>query len=133
MDDQERRWFPLTGAKSGQILLMSDFVDNSRMLVRKVGFNIIRTNDLIKTNLVEKSDPYAVMKHSNQKNKIPVVKNCRNTEGNHELDFEVPDGKERTLSVENGVPDKMGPDSSCKKIVYQLAPHKGIPKNLAQF
>ena len=30
MDGQEGRWFPLAGAKSGQILLMSDFVDNSR-------------------------------------------------------------------------------------------------------
>ena len=53
-------------------------------------------------NLIEESDPHAVMK----------------------LDFEVPGRKERTRSVENVVPDKVGPDSSHNKIGYQLAPHK---------
>ena len=47
-------------------------------------------------NLIEESDPHGVMK----------------------LDFEVPGGKERTRSVENIVPDKVGPDSSHNKIGY---------------
>ena len=33
------------------------------------------------------SDPYAVMEHGNQQNKIPVVMNCWNTERNYEVDL----------------------------------------------
>ena len=76
--------------------------------VGKVRFNTFRAKDLIKTNLVEKSDPYAVMKYGNQKNKTPVVKNSQNTEWNHEVDFEISDGEDRTFSVEVFDSDKVG-------------------------
>jgi len=158
MDGEEGRWFPLPGVKSGQILLMSDFVDqfgndsrglpsalanrdgslnpsrnnrqdsadplnkygaldsNLGMPVGKARFNIIRAKDLIKTDLVGKSDPYAVMKYGRQQNKTPVVKNSQNPEWNHEVDFEIPDGDYRTFSVEVFDSDKLGKDKSMGKL-----------------
>ena len=87
------------------------------MLVGKAGLNIIRAKDLIKMYLVKKSDPYAVMKHGNQQNKISVVKNCWNTERNYEVDIEIPDGNDRILSFEVFDLDKVGIDKSSGKLV----------------
>ena len=57
------------------------------------------------------------MKYGNQKNKIPVVKHCRNTERNYEVDLEIPDGNDRILSIEVFDLDKVGKDKSCGKLV----------------
>eukprot|EP00092_Neocalanus_flemingeri_P025254 GFUD01027386.1.p1 GENE.GFUD01027386.1~~GFUD01027386.1.p1 ORF type:complete len:4003 (+),score=946.67 GFUD01027386.1:1015-12009(+) len=89
--------------------------------VGKARFNIIKAKDLIKTDLVGKSDPYAVMKYGRQQNKTPVVKNSQNPEWNHEVDFEIPDGDDRTFNIEVFDSDKIGKDKSMGKLDLDIA------------
>jgi len=89
--------------------------------VGKARFNIIRAKDLIKTDLVGKSDPYAVIKYGRQENKTPVVKNSQNPEWNHKADFEIPDGDNRNFSVEVFDSDKLGKDKSMGRLDLDIA------------
>ena len=49
--------------------------------------DLIRAKDLIKTDMIGKSDPYAVLKYSDQQDKTPVVKNTQNPKWDHSSDF----------------------------------------------
>ena len=51
--------------------------------------DLIKAKNLIKTDIMGKSDPYAVLKYGNQKDKTPVVKNTQNPEWNHSSDFDM--------------------------------------------
>merc|ERR1719312_1507214 len=162
MDGSEGKWFPLSGVKSGKVLLSADFLDNlgrkaSDILpsllnsgdpndpkglkdfggrrdskdpsgVRrdskdpsggrkdskdpnskyptglgdnnddvelpsgKAKINVIKAKELIKTDMIGKSDPYAVISYGKQNEKTKVVKNTQEPQWNHEAEFEVPDG-----------------------------------------
>ena len=50
--------------------------------------DLIRAKDLIKTDMIGKSDPYAVLKYSDQQDKTPVVKNTQNPKWDHSSDFD---------------------------------------------
>ena len=50
--------------------------------------DLIKAKNLIKADMIGKSDPYAVLKYRNQKDKTPVMKNNQNPEWNHSSDFE---------------------------------------------
>ena len=49
--------------------------------------DLIRAKDLIKGDLIGKSDPYAVLKYTDHEDKTPVVKNTQNPKWDHSSDF----------------------------------------------
>ena len=51
--------------------------------------DLVKAKDLAKSDMIGKSDPYAVLKYGNQKDKTPVVKNTQNPEWNHSSDFDL--------------------------------------------
>ena len=48
---------------------------------------LIEAKDLKKTDLIGKSDPYAVISYNGQKEKTSVQNNTQNPEWNHAADF----------------------------------------------
>jgi hypothetical protein len=59
--------------------------------------DLIKAKNLIKTDMIGKSDPYAVLKYGNQKDKTKVAKNTQNPEWNHSSDFDFDVGDNDTL------------------------------------
>ena len=49
--------------------------------------DLIKAKDLIKADMIGKSDPYAVLKYGNQKDKTKVVKNTQDPQWDHSADF----------------------------------------------
>ena len=49
--------------------------------------DLIKGRNLIKTDIMGKSDPYAVLKYGDQKDKTKVVKNSLNPQWDHSSDF----------------------------------------------
>ena len=49
--------------------------------------DLVRAKDLIKTDIIGKFDPYAVLSYADQKDKTPVVKNTQNPKWDHTSDF----------------------------------------------
>ena len=59
--------------------------DNDGALVH---IDLIRAKDLMKTDMIGKSDPYAVLKYGPaQQDKTPTIKNTQNPLWNHGSDF----------------------------------------------
>ena len=58
--------------------------------------DLIKAKNLIKADMIGKSDPYAVLKYADQKDKTNVAKNTQNPEWNHSSDFEL-DGDDTDL------------------------------------
>ena len=50
---------------------------------------LIKGRNLIKSDLIGKSDPYAVLKYGDQSDKTKVVKNNLNPQWDHESDFDM--------------------------------------------
>ena len=50
---------------------------------------LIKGRNLIKSDLIGKSDPYAVLKYGNQSDKTKVVKNNLNPQWDHASDFDM--------------------------------------------
>lgn len=59
--------------------------------------DLIKAKDLIKTDIIGKSDPYAVLKYRNQKDKTNVVKNSQNPQWNHSTDFDLDEENDSVL------------------------------------
>ena len=138
----EAKWFPLKGAKSGDILINTellapgqspsgyvgdgeydpvgdDSAESGRPGSKKSGslgglggkksgklgdkdgpvlhVDLIKAKDLIKADMIGKSDPYAVLKYGNQKDKTKVVKNTQNPQWNHSSDFDQDVGEGQPL------------------------------------
>merc|ERR1711913_134423 len=66
----------------------------------KVVMTLVKAKDLVKSDLIGKSDPYAVLTYGLQKHKTPVVRNTQNPTWNHEAPFLVPDGDDETVNIE---------------------------------
>ena len=49
--------------------------------------DLVKAKDLIKTDMIGKSDPYAVIKYADQEDKTPVAKNTQHPVWNHSSDF----------------------------------------------
>ena len=49
--------------------------------------DLVKAQNLIKTDMIGKSDPYAVLKYGDQKDKTNVVKNTQNPQWDHSSDF----------------------------------------------
>ena len=85
-----------------------------------VRLNIIKAKDLIKTDLIGKSDPYALIKCGNQQDKTPVVKNSQNPEWNHSTELFIPVNGPSSVSIEVFDHDKLGKDKSLGKLELAL-------------
>ena len=59
--------------------------------------DLIKAKDLIKTDMIGKSDPYAVLKYGNQKDKTKVAKNTQNPQWDHNTDFNLDTGDNQSL------------------------------------
>ena len=57
---------------------------NSNLPNGKVKLNLIKTKDLIKADLIGKSDPYAIIKYEKQLQKTKTIKNTLEPQWNHE-------------------------------------------------
>ena len=73
-------------ASNSQYLIPSGGADG------KARVNIIKANDLVKSDLVGKSDTYALVKYSTQEYKTSTTKNSQNPQRDFPADFDVPDG-----------------------------------------
>ena len=82
--------------------------------------NIIKAKDLVKSDLIGKSDPYAVIKYGTQKDKTPVVKNSQNPEWNHTTELKVPEDGANKISLEVFDQDRIGKDKSLGKLDLDL-------------
>jgi hypothetical protein len=79
-DGRSRRPGSLAGGKkSGQL------GDQDGSLVH---VDLIKARDLMKTDLIGKSDPYAVLTYDNQQDKTPTAKNTQNPQWDHSTDFD---------------------------------------------
>merc|ERR1711915_879464 len=144
MDENSGYWFPLTGVKSGQVLLTGGILDSigqdkqgqqkslsgpgkkesysgrpsltESLPEGQVSINLIKAKDLIKSDMIGKSDPYAILSFGSQKYKTPKEKNTQNPEFNYEARFDVPDGPDQTVNIEIFDSDKIGKDKSLGKL-----------------
>ncbi len=57
----------------------------------------MKARNLIKADLMGKSDPYAVLKFGKQKEKTNTIKNTLEPQWDFTTDFKVPDGDANTL------------------------------------
>ena len=147
LDGQEGSWFPLDDSKNGEVLLMTDFVDSDRndsrgnpsVLVNPMSqdrllepwlddlqdgrarVNLVKAKDLIKTDIVGKSDPYALIRHGSQEYKTPTVKNSQDPQWDAEVEFDIPDGDDSKIHIEIFDEDTVGNDKSMGSIDVDLA------------
>ncbi len=66
----------------------------------KLHVDLIKAKNLVKADLMGKSDPYAVLKFGKQKEKTNTIKNTLEPQWDFSTDFKVPDGNSDTLLVE---------------------------------
>ena len=59
--------------------------------------DLIKAKDLIKTDMIGKSDPYAVLKYGDQKDKTKIAKNTQNPNWNHRSEFDLDVGDNENL------------------------------------
>ena len=59
--------------------------------------DLIKAKNLIKTDMIGKSDPYAVLKYGNQKDKTKVAKNTQNPQWDHSSDFDLEDNNQKLM------------------------------------
>ena len=77
---------------------------------------LIKAKNLIKADVMGKSDPYAVLKFGKQKEKTNVIKNTLEPQWDFNTSFKVPDGDADTILIEVFDSDKLGKDKSLGKV-----------------
>merc|ERR1740128_264238 len=85
---------------------------NQALMPGNLHLNIIQGKDLIKGDLIGKSDPYAVVTYGNDKVKTKAVKNNQNPEWNFEVDIPVQPNGPDFMKIEVFDQDKLGKDKS---------------------
>ena len=48
---------------------------------------MVKAKDLVKTDMIGKSDPHAILEYGKQAKKTPVAKNTQDPEWNYEADY----------------------------------------------
>ena len=86
----------------------------------KAKLQLVKAKDLVKSDIIGKSDPYAVVKYGRQQDKTKVIKNTQEPQWNHETEFDVPDGDSRTFNIEVFDSDKLGKDKSLGKLTMDI-------------
>merc|ERR1712013_133707 len=92
----------------------------------KACVTLVKAKELIKSDLVGKSDPYAILKYATQKYKTPTEKNTQEPKWGYHANFDVPEGDNRNVSIEVFDSDKIGKDKSLGKVELELFM---LPKN----
>eukprot|EP00092_Neocalanus_flemingeri_P016852 GFUD01018229.1.p1 GENE.GFUD01018229.1~~GFUD01018229.1.p1 ORF type:complete len:2467 (-),score=607.35 GFUD01018229.1:626-7075(-) len=87
----------------------------------KIKLDLLMAKDLIKTDMVGKSDPYAIITHGTQKFKTDIKKNTQNPEWNIECEVEVPDSNDRNISIDLYDADKFGKDTFLGNLNLDIA------------
>jgi len=146
-DPLDAVWIPLDGVKSGQLQVSAEFVPsdsgnmNKMSPIRDSGslgaprsgkapgddklgtiqLDLMMAKDLIKTDIVGKSDPYAIITHGDQRYKTDIKRNTQNPEWNIQCEIEVPDKHDRNISIELYDSDKLGKDKFLGKFNMDIA------------
>merc|ERR1712013_404097 len=87
----------------------------------KVKLDLLMAKDLIKNDMVGKSDPYAIITHGSQKFKTDIMKNTQNPEWNIQCEVEVPDSNDRNISIDLYDADKFGKDTFLGNLNLDIA------------
>jgi Ca2+-dependent lipid-binding protein len=82
----------------------------------KLLVNLVKARNLIKADMIGKSDPYAVLTFGKQKGKTKTVKNTLEPQWDHHSEFNVPDGNADKILIEVFDADKLGKDKSLGKV-----------------
>ena len=86
----------------------------------KIHVSLIEAKDLSKTDMIGKSDPYAIISHGNQKFKTNTVKNSRNPTWNYDADFNVPDQGDTRIKVDIFDSDRIGKDKPLGSAFFDV-------------
>ena len=73
-----------SGKKSGLLGNMPNLADHDGPILH---VDLVKAKNLIKSDMIGKSDPYAVLKYADQMDKTDVVKNSQNPQWDHSSDF----------------------------------------------
>merc|ERR1712013_674829 len=92
----------------------------------KVKLDLLMAKDLIKNDMVGKSDPYAIITHGSQKFKTDIMKNTQNPEWNIQCEVEVPDSNDRNISIDLYDADKFGKDTFLGTLDQGWYPLDGV-------
>ena len=90
--------------------------------------DLVKARNLIKADIMGKSDPYAVLKFGKQKEKTNTLKNTLEPQWDHQAVFNVPDSGADKILVEVFDADKLGKDKSLGKVevdILDLAADEG--------
>merc|ERR1719474_264338 len=118
-DDSPRRGSKFSAGGSGtlhksDIRKPSDIsiigADNSMPGQGNVHVNVKGAKDLVKSDLIGKSDPYATITYGGDKKKSKTVKNSKNPEWNFEVDVPVNETSPRDIKIEVFDSDRFGKD-----------------------
>ena len=60
--------------------------------------DLIKAQNLVKSDMIGKSDPYGVLKYGDQVDKTPVVKNTQNPQWDHPSDFDLDPNDDTNLT-----------------------------------
>ena len=82
--------------------------------------DLIKARNLIKADIMGKSDPYAILKFGNQQDKTPTLKNTLEPQWDHHVEFQVPDSGADKILVEIFDSDKLGKDKSLGKVEVEI-------------
>jgi Ca2+-dependent lipid-binding protein len=74
--------------------------------------DLVKARNLVKADIMGKSDPYAVLTFGKQKDKTNTIKNTLEPQWDHHAEFKVPDGNADKVHVEVFDADKLGKDKS---------------------
>ena len=83
-DDDDAKHHKPSGKKSGALGNMPNLADHDGPILH---VDLVKAKNLIKTDMIGKSDPYAVLKYADQMDKTDVVKNNQNPQWDHSSDF----------------------------------------------
>ena len=95
-----------------------------------LAIKVLKAKDLIKADIIGKSDPYAVIRHGAQKYTTKVVKNSHEPEWNYEAQITLPDQGDKTIAIQLFDKDKIGKDRSLGTVTFdtsQVVRQKEIP------
>ena len=82
-DDDAKHRKP-SGTKSGTLGNMPNLADHDGPILHG---DLVKAKNLVKSDMIGKSDPYAVLKYADQMDKTDVVKNSQNPQWDHSSDF----------------------------------------------
>jgi hypothetical protein len=78
--------------------------------------DLVKARNLVKADIIGKSDPYAVLTFGKQKDKTNTIKNTLEPQWDHHSEFNIPDGSADRLLIEVFDADKIGKDKSLGKV-----------------